>query len=306
MCCVQSLAVANLAVTSLTSVACSCYLRSFYPFFLSRSLSFFCKVWVEIFVPSLGRYVHADPCEKSLDAPLTYEAGWNKKLSYVFAFSRFGVTDVIHRYSRKFSSTVCQSRSLCTEKFVQTRVKAMDSQVQQWYCQQLLFRQGSNVTLGLGTEGRSAAAPLTLARFQQGHTAFAPSYYSNLNLVSELSFTDLVERKRAAQKDLQMLMFLQSTQFSPEELQGRISGDTAWKESRGEAGLPAATATATATATAVEEGSCREVEGMEWLKKVWSGVVWCGLVWSGVVWSVIASSAPVKKRRVLFCFVCSD
>jgi hypothetical protein len=224
------------------------------------------QVWVEVFVPSLGRYVHADPCEKSLDAPLTYEAGWNKKLSYIFSFSRFGVTDVIHRYSRKFTSTVCHSRSLCTEKFVRDRVKRLDIEAQSWYCQQLLLRQSNTqatAAIATATAGAEGCA-LTLARLQQGISSFFPSHYSSLNVPSDLSLSDLIARKTTEQKDLRMLMFLQSTQLSPAELQGRISGDKDWKESRGEAG----------TASAAVGGGggggvpCREVAGMQWLREV--------------------------------------
>lgn len=199
---------------------------------------------MEVYLQSLGRYVHADPCEKSLDAPLTYEAGWNKKLSYIFSFSRFGVTDVIHRYSRKFCSTVCQSRSLCTEKFVRDRVEALDCQVQS------LFQQQLSVNTASGSE-----AYLTLVRFRLGSAGFSPSYYSSLNLRSELSVNEVIDRKRRQKMDLQMLMFLQSTRLNQSELQGRISGEKDWKESRGEAGE-------------VDEAAYKDIEGMRWLQEV--------------------------------------
>eukprot|EP01031_Cornospumella_fuschlensis_P032326 gene32326-39095_t len=50
-------------------------------------------VWVEVYLPELGRYVHLDPCERAFDTPLLYEGGWGKKLSYVVGVSRFGMKD---------------------------------------------------------------------------------------------------------------------------------------------------------------------------------------------------------------------
>jgi hypothetical protein len=46
-------------------------------------------VWCEIFSESQNRWLHADPCENALDKPLIYEHGWNKKLSYIIAFSSY-------------------------------------------------------------------------------------------------------------------------------------------------------------------------------------------------------------------------
>ena len=64
-------------------------------------LDFTDHVWVEIWVPSLQRYVHVDPCERAFDAPLMYESGWKKQLSYVFSFSRHGVVDATSKYTRQ-------------------------------------------------------------------------------------------------------------------------------------------------------------------------------------------------------------
>lgn len=51
-------------------------------------------VWTEVYLPSRGRWVHADPCEEALDAPLMYEQGWGKKLTYVIAFAADHAVDV--------------------------------------------------------------------------------------------------------------------------------------------------------------------------------------------------------------------
>ncbi|GAX78680.1 hypothetical protein CEUSTIGMA_g6118.t1 [Chlamydomonas eustigma] len=59
-------------------------------------------VWCEYYSTHLSRWMHVDPCEASCDKPLLYEAGWGKKLSYIFAVGTSGFVDVIRRYTRKW------------------------------------------------------------------------------------------------------------------------------------------------------------------------------------------------------------
>jgi hypothetical protein len=227
---------------------------------------------VEIYIPSLGRFVHADPCENSLDAPMTYEKGWNKKLSYVFSFSRYGVTDVIHRYSRKFTSSVCHNRSLCSEKFVQERVQALDQEVQSVFSQRILSpRSGVSGTTG-GSSSSSEVIGITLARLRQGSSAFTASRSrsrSSLSLPSELSLQEISRRKSSHMRDLQMLAFMpiQSNKMSRAELQGRVSGDAAWKKARGE-GHGTSGSTSGVSKGGVLVVSYRDVDGMKWLREV--------------------------------------
>ncbi|KAI9351735.1 hypothetical protein DFJ73DRAFT_366124 [Zopfochytrium polystomum] len=83
-------------------------------------LDFTDHVWVEIYLEDRKRWVHCDPSEgeTSLDRPLMYEAGWKKKLSYIFAFGEYDVKDVIRRYSRSMPR-VFSRRTLVAEGFLE-------------------------------------------------------------------------------------------------------------------------------------------------------------------------------------------
>jgi peptide-N4-(N-acetyl-beta-glucosaminyl)asparagine amidase len=63
-------------------------------------------LWTEIWSSRESRWMHADSCENILDEPQLYEAGWGKKLSYVFAVGAGSVQDVTRRYVVKYSDTL--------------------------------------------------------------------------------------------------------------------------------------------------------------------------------------------------------
>ena len=70
-----------------------------------------------------------------LDAPLMYESGWNKKLTYVLSFSRHGVVDSTAKYSRKLPE-VLQRRgaapAIC-ERAAQAAIARHDEAMQRQY-----------------------------------------------------------------------------------------------------------------------------------------------------------------------------
>eukprot|EP00931_Biecheleriopsis_adriatica_P068133 TRINITY_DN42160_c0_g1_i1.p1 TRINITY_DN42160_c0_g1~~TRINITY_DN42160_c0_g1_i1.p1 ORF type:complete len:611 (-),score=80.37 TRINITY_DN42160_c0_g1_i1:45-1829(-) len=80
-------------------------------------------VWAEVWTN--GRWQHCDPCEGCLDAPLTYELGWRKKLTYVVAFSPLEVVDVTARYTSNWPQ-VLERRTLVQEQELETIIRMAD------------------------------------------------------------------------------------------------------------------------------------------------------------------------------------
>ncbi|KAJ4455294.1 putative Protein png1 [Paratrimastix pyriformis] len=93
-------------------------------------------VWVEVYSEAQRRWVHCDCCEDTYDAPLMYESGWGKKLSYILAFSEDGIADVTRRYTRRYPEVLARRTEILEEGLcdlladVDSRLKARLSPAQ--------------------------------------------------------------------------------------------------------------------------------------------------------------------------------
>jgi hypothetical protein len=199
-------------------------------------------VWVEVWIDSLGRFVHIDPCEMALDTPLLYEAGWNKKLSFLFSFSRYGASDSTPRYSRKLNdknSEMRERRGEVTERLVLELVKRTDAQLESQYLQQMN-------TMTLRRPLPHGASAVRMADYCQaaleGKAAierllFGGELPSSSHLC-DISIETMRERKRKDRRELMKLEMMCEGEdaLREEEKKGRQSGDRQWREQRGEIG----------------------------------------------------------------------
>ena len=188
-------------------------------------------VWVEVWLSSLGRFVHADSCERSLDSPLMYEAGWNKKLHTIASFGRYGVNDVISRYSRKLDEIYVRrfEELELPEMSIRQCISHHDSIIYQEY----ITRNTQFMSLQQQSLVEERPWDSTSAHFdtlEQGAIGFKV-------LADMVLPLDVVQaRRRKEQRDLMGMAFLQPKDVKLEEMRGRISGDLAWRAARGELG----------------------------------------------------------------------
>ncbi|XP_012235870.2 peptide-N(4)-(N-acetyl-beta-glucosaminyl)asparagine amidase [Linepithema humile] len=86
-------------------------------------------VWTEVYSPSNNRWIHLDPCENVIDKPLMYEKGWQKKFTYIIAFSKDEVQDVTWRYTRD-QEAVMKRRKICTEDSLMQLLQSLNEKRQ--------------------------------------------------------------------------------------------------------------------------------------------------------------------------------
>lgn len=186
-------------------------------------LDFTDHVWVEVWVASQKRYVHLDPCERSYDAPLGYEKGWGKKLSYVLSFSRHGVVDATARYSRTLSDVIARRHAeMGIEPAIDELIGRFDRMMEEKF------------QTRTGVHGESAAtfdvnsSTLQIDNLDAGYVGFRALG------ARDIPHGVVLHRKGCLRRELQGLAFLTSYALKPEEMIGRISGDKAWRVGRGE------------------------------------------------------------------------
>ena len=221
-------------------------------------------VWVEVWVPSLQRFAHLDPCERALDTPLLYEGGWGKKLHHVVAFSRYGVRDVSSRYSRKLAETIPRrsvlsngrndSQQILPEVLVRNCLTLYDEMMYTRFqapsstptlvAAPCMHHDSTSVhydTLPQGADGfRSLAAALEQsmsARFIPVNEAALLSWCGSLSPLASPSGPSVAAYRRERDRcELEGLSFLAPSQQQLAGLRGRVSGDRAWRLARGEGG----------------------------------------------------------------------
>ena len=162
-------------------------------------LDFTDHVWVEIYDVVKDRWVCMDSCEDKFDHPGMYEKGWGKKLSYVIAVSREGVADVTRRYSRSMHTLEMKSRrNLISEENLRALIRQKNGiQRQRFRCNESRRKE--------------------LDRREEEEESFFREA------------EEMGRRAKGAKGD-------EAWGVVKERWEGRISGDSYWKRSRGEDG----------------------------------------------------------------------
>ncbi|XP_055701462.1 peptide-N(4)-(N-acetyl-beta-glucosaminyl)asparagine amidase isoform X2 [Phlebotomus papatasi] len=74
----------------------------------------FDHVWTEVYSVTQKRWIHVDPSDNVVDAPLMYQHGWKRNVDYIIAHSKDDVQDVTWRYCNDHSQLL-KRRKRCSE-----------------------------------------------------------------------------------------------------------------------------------------------------------------------------------------------
>jgi hypothetical protein len=193
-------------------------------------LDFTDHVWCEVWLPSLQRYVHCDPCERALDTPLMYESGWNKKLTHLLSFSRHGVCDAMPRYSRKQGTVLLRrSAEVVNEGVVASMIAAKDRELSGAYAMRRATTAAGDASLPWDAVEGAVPYTTTPMRVLSGGATAVQAL-----VATDLSWPALQQRRRLHERELHALRLSTDLSSTAHCTQGRISGDLEWRLARGE------------------------------------------------------------------------
>ena len=75
--------------------------------------------WLEVFVPSLQRYVHVDPVMGTTNAPLQLEIGTKCHISHIVAVGPYECSDMTYRYTKNMEAILQEREEYCHEEVFQ-------------------------------------------------------------------------------------------------------------------------------------------------------------------------------------------
>lgn len=90
-----------------------CLLRLLLQQPLFSFLTFRALQW-QVWSDAQNRWIHIDPSDNVIDAPLMYQHGWKRKVDYIIAYSHEDIQDVTWRYTNNHAETR-RNRHQCTE-----------------------------------------------------------------------------------------------------------------------------------------------------------------------------------------------
>ena len=172
-------------------------------------------VWTEVYSEESKRWIHCDACENARDAPLMYESGWGKKLSYVIANSKYECVDVTKRYSKKWDE-VCLRRVKAPKPNPNPNPK--------------------HTTKADPNPNPKAPEPWlagTIAHLDREQKAQSGADEARLSLLSRRREAEILEFEKRLDA---VVVAVRDVEAIEAENRGRQSGSLLWRSSRGELG----------------------------------------------------------------------